>query len=977
MSKKSWLTNLYRRLAIPSVRSRRIRRQSGDMRSAIVEHLESRKLLTTVVGPAAPTVIEVLQGSGPFVVHSGDRLTVSVPSLSVVFSENLNAVPGGLNGVTNRSNWDLTRYGVDISDQISGITFGQDPNTNLYVARVSFSHPLSEGGYQLVAFQRIQDLSGHALNGDGNSVNGADFHCVFAVATTVPAGPEQRVNTVTGGNQTEPAVAMNAHGDYVAVWSSYDEDGSGFGVYAQRYRSDGKALGGEFRVNTYTAGYQGKAAVAMDAAGDFVVTWESFGQSGPGSGMGIYAQRYNAAGVAQGSEFHVNTYGTLGQESPSVAMDSAGDFVIAWWNRESAPNGSGCYAQRYNAAGIAQGTETKVNTPIAGFYDNAALPKVAMDAVGDFVVTWTQQPFSGQSGTIAQRYNASGAPQGSAFVVSPPDSGSYSPVIAMDAAGDFIVAWDHPEPVGGGISIYARRYNSLGVDQGLFPVTDSTTVNQITPAVAMDAAGNSIVAWRSLGPGYHYYAKRYDNAGTALSPEFQVNTTYAGYASTDPPAVAVDNSGDLIVAWRDDVQDGSGSGIYSQHFLADVAPVLSQIEATPVVDVAPLAVPITSSLLVFDYDGNNLTGATIQVSGNYQPDLDRLIFANASTPKITASWNALTGALTLSGQDTISDYRTALRNISFQNVYPALNTSLSRSISFQVTDGLLSSNVVSRDVTIVVPPTLSGTVDKLNYIEKSVPLIIAPNLVATDPNSVNFVSAAISFSNWQAEDRLSYSNLFGLQASFTQDLVAHTSSLIITGNDTIAHYQTMLRSIGYYDSSSNPVTTPRAVSIVTTDGVFTSNKLNVNVSVTSVNDPPSLSGIESSPLIYKANAAPQSISSTVQVNDPDSNYLTKLTVQITAGYQNNSSGHDVLSFKNQLGITGVFDSTSGTLTLSGFSILSNYQTALRSIQFNTSGRAISGATRTLKIVATDNYLPTPASSLPITRNITVQTSAPS
>jgi hypothetical protein len=35
-------------------------------------------------------------------------------------------------------------------------------------------------------------------------------------------------------------------------WSQ-DQDGSGWGVYAQRYKADGKALGGEFRVNTTTA----------------------------------------------------------------------------------------------------------------------------------------------------------------------------------------------------------------------------------------------------------------------------------------------------------------------------------------------------------------------------------------------------------------------------------------------------------------------------------------------------------------------------------------------------------------------------------------------------------------------------------------------------------------------------------------------------------------------------------------------------
>src|SRR4051812_19103447 len=72
-------------------------------------------------------------------------------------------------------------------------------------------------------------------------------------------------------------------------------------------------IGPEFRVNTFTTGaqktfFQSPQSVAVDAAGDFVVTWSSVGQDG--SAYGIYAQRYNAAGVPQGGEFQVNAFTT-------------------------------------------------------------------------------------------------------------------------------------------------------------------------------------------------------------------------------------------------------------------------------------------------------------------------------------------------------------------------------------------------------------------------------------------------------------------------------------------------------------------------------------------------------------------------------------------------------------------------------------------------------------------------------------------
>lgn len=65
----------------------------------------------------------------------------------------------------------------------------------------------------------------------------------------------------------------------------------------------------------------------MDALGNFVVTWSSSGQDF-GTGMGVYAQRYNGVGLPQGPEFKVNTTANNDQQHSRVAMDDAGDFVV-------------------------------------------------------------------------------------------------------------------------------------------------------------------------------------------------------------------------------------------------------------------------------------------------------------------------------------------------------------------------------------------------------------------------------------------------------------------------------------------------------------------------------------------------------------------------------------------------------------------------------------------------------------------------
>src|SRR5439155_1176146 len=96
--------------------------------------------------------------------------------------------------------------------------------------------------------------------------------------------------TYTINGQYDPSVAMNQDGGFLVAWQSYGQDGSAEGVYAQRYSATGAPQAGEFRVNTYTTNGQRDPAVAIDAAGDTVVAWMSNGQDG--SSNGIYAQRY-------------------------------------------------------------------------------------------------------------------------------------------------------------------------------------------------------------------------------------------------------------------------------------------------------------------------------------------------------------------------------------------------------------------------------------------------------------------------------------------------------------------------------------------------------------------------------------------------------------------------------------------------------------------------------------------------------------
>src|SRR5881397_2551461 len=103
-----------------------------------------------------------------------------------------------------------------------------------------------------------------------------------------PFGSEFQVNTYTPGTQRFRSVAGIPGHVFVVTWDSDGQDGSQYGVFAQRYHET-TPLGGEFRVNTYTTGGQRLSKAAADQAnGPFVIVWQS--QDQDGDGAGVFAQ---------------------------------------------------------------------------------------------------------------------------------------------------------------------------------------------------------------------------------------------------------------------------------------------------------------------------------------------------------------------------------------------------------------------------------------------------------------------------------------------------------------------------------------------------------------------------------------------------------------------------------------------------------------------------------------------------------------
>ena len=270
-----------------------------------------------------------------------------------------------------------------------------------------------------------------------------------------------RVNQVIDRVQNDPSIAVDDSGDYIISWTSYDQDGDRTGIFGRRMNGFGELANNEFRVNTQTRDFQQASDVAVDANGDAIIVWQSYGQDG--SSWGVYGQRFNSLDQKVGGEFRINQFTNNQQARPKVAIDDAGDFTVVWQSANGPLNtasGYDIYARRYNSAGAPLTAEFRVNQLTEQWQYN---PDVAMSGDGDMIIAWSSQTGPVKNlvkterdiGVYARVFTAgggdyidqdTGAPLGEFRLHRKTDGFQYDPVVAMDRDGDMAVTWtgDHP-----------------------------------------------------------------------------------------------------------------------------------------------------------------------------------------------------------------------------------------------------------------------------------------------------------------------------------------------------------------------------------------------------------------------------------------------------------------------------------------------------------------------------------------------------
>ena len=278
---------------------------------------------------------------------------------------------------------------------------------------------------------------------------------------------------------------------------------------------------------------------------------------------------------------------------------------------------------------------------------------------------------------------------------------------------------------------------------------------------------------------------------------------------------------------------------------------------------------------------------------------------------------------------------------------PTTNGAKAANIVFNTNDSgnaAVTLTLAGKTTNVVVTPSAGA----LTYAEGVGAVTVDSGITVTDSGSATLLGATLKISSHytSGQDVLGFTNQNGITGAWS----ASAGTLTLSGSASVADYQAALQTVTYRNTSANPSTLTRTVSVVANDGSFLSVAVTRAIMVTVVNNPPVVNANAAS-LPYTTNTGAVAVDPGITLTDADSASMVGATVTIAA--PNYVSGEDTLSFVKQGTITGVWDFATGVLTLSGTATKAAYQAALRTVKYTDAGANPSLLDRTINFVAND------------------------
>ena len=373
---------------------------------------------------------------------------------------------------------------------------------------------------------------------------------------------EWRASTYSLSAQAEAAIAVDPAGRTVAVWSSRRQQGGKYGVYAQRFDANGVALGSETEVNVWTRSHQLAPALGIGQRGDTWIAWQSHGQDGQ---AGAIIARHFDAEFTGGSEILVNSQWRGEQNGPVIAVAPNGSAMIVWTSASSLRARPVLKARIFDAHGKPLCDEFAVTT---GSGRRESVPAVAAAPDGTFAVAFgVTDERAIPAGIRLCRFGPAGKRLGHEAVVSGrPKKNQIEPAIAATHAG-FVIAWLDTESDGDDYGVVARRLGADGRPLGEpFVVNSNWRGPQNAAAIAVSRDGRFAIAWNSADADETgVFARLFRSDGAPLGEQFRLSKhtekKQAMRQASGTTRLAFGPSDGLLCVWNGDGGFGDSSSV--------------------------------------------------------------------------------------------------------------------------------------------------------------------------------------------------------------------------------------------------------------------------------------------------------------------------------------------------------------------------------------------------------------------------------
>ncbi|WP_237569394.1 Ig-like domain-containing protein [Mycolicibacterium lacusdiani] len=385
----------------------------------------------------------------------------------------------------------------------------------------------------------------------------------------------------------------------------------------------------------------------------------------------------------------------------------------------------------------------------------------------------------------------------------------------------------------------------------------------------------------------------------------------------------------------------------------------------PIVNVPPLvvtslaqsytagapAVVLDPSISVADLTSPTMSGATVTIG--LGRNVNDVLAYTGTTPGISASWNASTGTLTLTGDASAQAYQEALRSVTFSS--SAAATQGIRTVAIVVTDSQLAPSIPAVIAVTVLanqtPIIVGSLVNAVPYTVGNAPVVLDQFVtILDDSTSIQGAKVRITLGK-QTGDALSFTSPSASGITMSYD--SANGVLTLSGTATVEQYQAALRSVTFSTSASGIIGLRTFTFEITDQQGLAGTSLPFTAIVTANSAPLVTSSLVGVQLPFANGGSPQILDPAITILD-DSTSLSGATVTIGGLV---IGGNDTLAFTSPpgSGITAVWNSTTKVLSLEGNATVAEYQAALRSVTFVTSGGilGLNLGLRTVSFVVTD------------------------